>query len=131
MSIASIIARYSSLPQNDVREWSEDTIEDMESAILFVLALWSGQSIAAFKKLTERLAGTPPSPSLFVCDIDTLSAEIRKQFGSLQGVGETFWIRNGQVVASMRDYTSVDWSASVDRNNETLRTPPPGGSTAH
>ncbi|MDP3277212.1 MAG: hypothetical protein Q8Q09_18630 [Deltaproteobacteria bacterium] len=123
MSLAAIIARHSSLPPNEVREWASGSMEDIESAILFVLATWSGQSIAAFKKLTERLASTPASPVLLVCDIDNLSVETRRIFGSLRGAGETFWIRDGHVVASLQDYTLDDWVNAVDRNREMLRAP--------
>lgn len=90
VSVAAIIARYSSLPPNEVQEWSADSIEDIESAILFVPTTWSWPSIAAFRKLAERLADTAASPALIVCDIDTMPDETRKLFGSLRGSGETF-----------------------------------------
>jgi hypothetical protein len=123
VSIAAIIARYSLMPPNEVTEWSSGSIEDIGSAILFVLAPWSGQCIAAFKKLTERLANTPVPPVVLVCDIDQLSSETSSLLGGLRGVGETFWILDGKVVAMLRDYTSDEWLASVDRNSALLRAP--------
>ncbi len=121
MSVAAIIARYSLLPQSGVKEWPSGSLEGIESAILFVLAPWSGPSIAAFGKLTSLLANTPAPPPLLVCDIDNLPSETKKLFGKLRGVGETFWIRDGQVVASLCDYTADDCLTSVDRNSELLR----------
>ncbi|MCX5747478.1 MAG: hypothetical protein NT062_33860 [Proteobacteria bacterium] len=118
------IALYSSLPPNEVSEWLSGSIEDIDSAILFVLATWSVPSTIAFVKLTRRLANTPASPALLVCDIDKLSSDADKLFGNLRGVGETFWIRDGQVVASLRDYTSDEWGNVVDRNSEMLHAPP-------
>jgi hypothetical protein len=123
MSVAAIIARYSLLPEGAVKEWPSGSVEDIESAIVFVLALWSGPSIAAFGKLTSLLANTPAPPPILVCDIDNLSSETTRLFGKLRGVGETFWIRDGQVVASLWDYTSDDCLASVERNSEMLRAP--------
>ena len=90
MTIAAIIAKHSSLPPDAVKEWSSSgSMNEIQSAILFVLATWSGQSISAFKRLTERLANTPAAPALLVCDIDDLSSEAIKLFG-LRGMGETF-----------------------------------------
>jgi hypothetical protein len=126
MTVAAVVAQYSSLPPDAVKEWpsSSSSMNEIDSAILFVLAIWSGQSISAFKRLTERLANTPASPTLLVCDIDNLSSDAIRLFGDLRGMGETFWIRKGQVVASLRDYKSDEWRNSVDRNGELLRASP-------
>jgi len=121
MSVTSIILQYSALPPDSVKEWTPGALEDIDSSILFVLATWSGQSLAAFKKLTSRLANEPGGPELLVCDIDKLSPELTRQLGSLRGVGETFWISKGRVVARTIDYEHDDWSDSIDKNNNILR----------
>lgn len=121
MTVAAIIARYSSLSPNSVRAWRSDSIEDIESAILFVLATWSGPSVAAFLLLTKQLASRAASPLLLVCDIDELSDQMRRALGELRGVGETFWIEDGQVVASLREYTSEEWIRAVDEHCALLR----------
>jgi len=120
MRVMDDLAQYSSLPPGDVHEWTTSVIEDLDSSILFVHAPWSGPSYVAFTKLTARLASAPGSPRLFVRDIDTLSADTKRTFGVLRGVGETFWIRDGHVVASLRDYAGDGWTESFDINNGLL-----------
>ncbi|MFO0695707.1 MAG: hypothetical protein U0230_19250 [Polyangiales bacterium] len=121
MSVASIVERYSALPPDRVRVWTSGAVGDADRSIVFVLAPWSGQAIAAFQKLTELLARAAESPPLFVCDIDALSAEVRSLFGELRGNGETFWIRDGRIVAALRDFTTDEVTDSVAGNGELLR----------
>ena len=120
MSVAAAILRYSALPPDVVREWVPGALEEIDCSILFVLATWSGQSLAAFGKLTARLASESDIPKVLVCDIDRLSPEITLQLGNLRGVGETFWINKGRIVGTVTDYEKNDWSDAVGKNNSLL-----------
>jgi hypothetical protein len=70
------------------------------NGIVFVVAYWSGPSLASLTMLRGVLNayGERPPP-LFVVDADELSPEAWKALGATPaGAGETFWIQGGQVV---------------------------------
>ncbi len=114
------IAHYSVLPSHAFREW-RGTVEDIDAAILFFLATWSGPCLFALLRLTTHLASdTRTRPHVLVFDIDGLSPHLRRECGPLQGVGETFWIRNGVVVARLANYDREDWSRTIDENCKLL-----------
>lgn len=120
MSVAATIERYSALPSGSVRQWTPGNLHQVEAAILFVMATWSGQSIAAFKKLTTHLVRAERRPKLLVCDIDDLSPDARSSLDNPRGIGETFWILRGRVIATMANYAKGDWSDAIDANNRLL-----------
>jgi uncharacterized protein (TIGR02996 family) len=80
-------------------ETDDSVIRNIGCGILFVDAAWSGSSRAAFSRLCDTLRETDPNAllELVVADIDGLrpSTEFRRVN---RGAGETFWIRDGQVV---------------------------------
>ncbi|MCU0674426.1 MAG: hypothetical protein MUE69_16745 [Myxococcota bacterium] len=115
MNVTEIIHRYASLDPRSIDQTRVESLLDIGSSILFVLAVWSGPSIAAFKRLTEHLAILSTRPRLLVCDIDELPDEMRISLGHLHGVGETFWVHDGNILASLTDYKRDDWSEIVSR----------------
>ncbi|MBK8254398.1 MAG: hypothetical protein IPK82_17230 [Polyangiaceae bacterium] len=110
--LSEVIRRYSALPAGAIKEVCPTSFSDLPSGFLFVLATWSGQSIAAFRKLTERLAGAPQHPNLMVCDMDALPAHMKAelvgnsigQMGApLHGMGDAFFILHSKVVSRAPD----------------------------
>jgi hypothetical protein len=120
VNVTEIIHRYSSLDPRIIVQTRVESLHDIGSSILFVLAVWSGESIAAFKTLTEHLATRSTRPRLLVYDIDELSDEMRISLGHLHGVGETFWVHDETILASLTDYERDDWSEIVSRSCEFL-----------
>lgn len=120
MNVTEIIHRYSSLDPRIIVQTRVESLHDIGSSILFVLAVWSGPSIAAFKRLTEHWATLPSRPRLLVYDIDELPDELRRSLGPLRGVGETFWVHDGTILAALADYKRDDWSEIVSRNCDRL-----------
>lgn len=59
------------------------------------------------------MATLPSRPRLLVYDIDELPDELRRSLGPLRGVGETFWVHDGTILASLTDYKRDDWSEIV------------------
>lgn len=77
-------------------------IATIELGVLFVMAFWSGYSRKAFAELKRVLAEHDPNGKLelVVVDIGGCSdVELTPEFHStIQGYGETAWIKNGKVV---------------------------------
>ena len=78
-------------------------VSEIELGILFVMAFWSGPAMQSFSQLLDTVARLDPGKRLrlVVVDTDTVS-ELQKVppfQGRLHGAGETFWIRDGQIVA--------------------------------
>jgi hypothetical protein len=69
-------------------------------SIVFVYAAWSAQSIIALRKLTAILADDPFAPSFAIVDTDD-EAAVSTLEPVPSGNGETFWVRDGKIVASV------------------------------
>jgi hypothetical protein len=104
--------KYSQPNRQWVPIYSPETFSvcDVAGGILFLMAFWSGPARVSFQVLNEaldrcRVGGL----SLFVVDVDTLTAEFcRSQLPPtpvLGGWGETYWILNGKVIYSLAGYT--------------------------
>lgn len=103
-----------------VRDLSACDIEDIDACILIVVATWSGQSVAALRMLSHELLRLRQRPPLVVCDADHLSPEDVANSGALSGYGETFWIKNGRVTASLLRYDSRGWRDIVAHHTEKM-----------
>ncbi|MDX1951095.1 MAG: hypothetical protein SFY81_02860 [Verrucomicrobiota bacterium] len=97
--------------------------KNMERGVLFIFATWSGSSVVSFKLLCDALmsAGERTSFPLYVVDIDEINSESFKQnwSHSLNGNGETMWIKGGTLVAFDIGYT--DKRDRVLQNSDMLR----------
>jgi hypothetical protein len=85
-----------------------------------VLIVWATWSLPA-KRALEALAASLSSHadfeeiSLWVADNDEeKTQQFMDSVGQTPcGTGETFWIRNGQIVARLSNYTALNWSLLI------------------
>lgn len=93
-----------------------------EPSIVFVNADWSVQSVMARRALFEMLADDPRAPPVVIVDADDEPAvDVLRKTGTaiMGGNGETFWVKDGAIVASL--YTiRPDDRAVVQENNARL-----------
>ena len=81
-------------------------ISELKSAIVFVVASWSGQSKAGLYAIAKAISSC--EPELILIDNDNVDHDwIRPLFFDcpanhwpLHGYGEALWVRDGQVVAT-------------------------------
>lgn len=109
MDIRSTLEKHSVLPLDRFR--IVQTFEDLQllsirRGIVFIFATWSGPAYVAFKRFTRVTASIDTSLiELFILDIDCLTNAIINQYLknarlTTAGCGETFWVRDGKIVAS-------------------------------
>ena len=108
--IGPMVRKYSLLPADRVRliqDIADFQLAGVRLGIVIIFAAWSGQAVLALQKLTRFLIGRDQSIDLFVVDIESMTTQEMKQwFGrEFYGHGETQWIRDGKVVASLEAYT--------------------------
>lgn len=89
------------------KTWLNDhaiNVSSQASAIFFMFANWSATSVQLVNLITSL--DTFPTISLFVYDIDDDEfpefADANKLYTN--GWGETFWVKNGVIVASLNKY---------------------------
>ncbi|WP_343692807.1 hypothetical protein [Chitinophaga sp.] len=78
------------------------------AAIVFIYADWSAPARAAGKTLIQSLTDFP-SIQLFILDNDesaTLNFMIENDMLS-HGWGETFWLKNGRIISSIKRYDTL------------------------
>lgn len=115
MTNTEMIARYCSLQSNRVSEWAGTEIRELDDGVLFVYASWSGDSLAALRKLSKSIQET--SLRLHVVDIDTLSLSLTSLLKPLNGRGETFWVKDGEIIGQVRDFRGDQWQSVVGNLN--------------
>jgi hypothetical protein len=89
--------------------------------VLFVFAAWSGDAIRSFRLLCDGVAMMPEAKfSLLVVDADGFDFDaFKRALGELpQGKGETYWIRNGQVIHRDHGYTDETKEVLQERIRE-------------
>ena len=103
----SVLIKYSVLPGSRIRfvpKADETVVQEITCGVLFVMAFWSGQSIQAFRRISAVLKELDPQGRLefVVVDTDGCPAlyDHAKFIGRMSGVGETAWIKNGQIVTT-------------------------------
>lgn len=86
-------------------------------SILFVLARWSGASQLSFRALNDVLHTIHGSSNLriWISDIDNESTQrFMEKMGDVPtGSGETYWIKDGQVIGKLNSCRDVD-KASIE-----------------
>ncbi len=82
---------------------SPSIVSEIELGVLFVMAFWSGPAMQSFRQLLDTVARLDPEKQLRIVVVDTdRISELQKEppfQGQLHGAGETFWVRDGQIVA--------------------------------
>ena len=71
------------------------------------------------RQLTTILAADPLGPPLVIVDTDD-EAAVSQLEPVPSGAGETFWVRDGKIVASIMRYDALG-EAAVKKNNALLR----------
>jgi hypothetical protein len=115
------LAHYSRLPRDRVAVTSRPL--DLETpSIVFVYAAWSVQSVLALRQLTSILAAEWFAPPLVIVDTDD-EAAVSMLEPVPSGNGETFWVRDHRVVASVLRFDELRERAVavVEKNNALLR----------
>ena len=83
-------------------------LEAIGTAVLFVLARWAIASLVSFRALNRALQDAVGSGQLrlHVADTDDQHTEefIIRNGDVPSGGGETYWIKNGRIVAKMANY---------------------------
>ena len=79
---------------------------DVRRGIVIIFAAWSGQAVLGLQRLTRLLSTRAESLDIVVIDIESMTTqEMNQWFGrDFHGKGETFWIRDGQIVAFLEAY---------------------------
>ena len=116
--IEDALRQESRLPRDRVSVTSRP-LEVRTPSIVFVLAVWSAQSMNALHHLTTILAADSFAPPFVIVDGDDEAAVSTIEPGA-SGAGETFWVRDGKVVATINRYDELREDA-VAKNNALLR----------
>lgn len=109
-SFTLTVTERSTLPRERIRivQYFEDLrLMEIRRGIIYFFAVWSGPSHMIFRRITDLMGSIDSSLELVVVDIDSVPVDflIAKLGGaSPTGAGETLWIRDGTVVASVRAY---------------------------
>ena len=82
---------------------STTKLADLNCAIVFVNAFWSGPSLAALRDLADIIYELDPigTLSLIVCDTDCVPSLADTEWGlhTTGGIGEMAWVCGGAIVA--------------------------------
>ena len=110
MNLNESLAHHGSLEKGDfeIVEGSQLQIKEIRQGVLFVYAKWSAFSISCWQGLGSYYVQKKPSVPLFVVDADNLtpkkSVELFDEM--VEGNGETFAIRDGEIVLRHSKYGS-------------------------
>ena len=92
-----------------------------ERAVIFVYASWSAPAVLGFKHLCAVLSALPPV-LLVVVDADGQGAQDLWRLSggaAFAGAGETFWVREGKIVAELRN-TCTNPTRELELNTRKL-----------
>ena len=107
--IGPMVRKYSVVPFERVQliqDIADFQLSLVHQGIAIIFAAGNGQAVMALQRLTRFLAARDPSIDFIVIDIESMTTqEMNQWFGrELYGKGETFWIREGQIVAFLEAY---------------------------
>jgi hypothetical protein len=108
--IGPMVRKYSVVPFERVQliqDIADFQLSLVHQGIAIIFAAGNGQAVMALQRLTRFLAARDPSIDFIVIDIESMTTqEMKQRFGrEFHGHGETQWIRDGKVVASLDAYT--------------------------
>jgi hypothetical protein len=125
--ITPTVMQSSALPPERVRiirRFEDLPLARIRRGIVYVLAAWSAPSIMHFGRITRALARSDrPNLEFYVLDIDCVPHDFMTATfqHSAAGAGETMWVRDGVVVASVLTYPRGDVEAEfLKRTKESL-----------
>jgi hypothetical protein len=110
--IIPMVRKYSAIPLDRLQIICNPVdlhLERIRRGVLFIFAAWSGQAVMAWQRLTRLLGSRDFEPlDLIVMDIECMTTQEMTQIlgRTLHGQGETFWIRDGKLVASLEMHKS-------------------------
>src|SRR5580704_1623046 len=100
------------------------SISEIKKGVLFVWAIWSVPAKQGLQAVATALSSSPTFGEilLYLADNDAGSTEqFMTSIGQTpSGMGETFWISNGEIVASLKGYSAKDLDVLVRHNRELL-----------
>jgi hypothetical protein len=112
--ITPTVTQYSALPHERVRivkRFEELPVTEIRRGVVYLLAAWSGPSVMFFRRITELIGCLESMLEFFVVDIDCVPADFFSTTFARHaptGAGETLWVRDGVVVASVGTYAPAD-----------------------
>ncbi len=98
---------FSSYPNTVIDDYSIDP-SCIARGVIFLYAAWS-PTIVQLRCLITSLEGTYNFP-LYIFDIDVANSNGFLEHHGMcsDGWGETYWVKDGKSVATMKKYTSID-----------------------
>lgn len=127
----SMEKQFSGVPQESFSVLGETTqfsIRSLPLAIVFIHARWSASSIRAIRALARALAELDlRNLSLVVIDTDGVDERFFKELqvdpsrSPINGHGETFWIRDGRIIARLEKYDASDLPTIREKTLALLR----------
>lgn len=109
VDIRPMVEKYSVLPTDRLRlvnQFADLRLSEMRRAIVFVYAVWSGPAVLALKRFTQVMSEMPTDAlDLVILHNDCLNDDSMTQLFETAGFpaggnGETFWIKDGVIIAS-------------------------------
>jgi hypothetical protein len=107
--VGPMVRKYSAVPFERIRlikDIAGFQLSEIRRGIVIIFAAGSGQAVLALQRLTRFLATRDESINFIVVDIESMTTqEMKQSFGrEFHGHGETLWIRDGKVIASIEVY---------------------------
>jgi hypothetical protein len=100
------------------------SVSEIKTGVLFVWATWSVPAKLALEALCEALSSSAGFEKIFLYiadnDADTTEQFMASTRQTPAGLGETFWISNGKILARLGDYTSKQRDVLVQYNRKLL-----------
>src|SRR5271165_6094972 len=100
----------------------EIDVSQLQDAILFVMAKWSGASQLSFRALNTVLAEMPSTAAwrLHIADTDKVPTQkFMERAGDIpSGYGETYWLKVGYIVVKLIAFKGVPASTMRDLTNQ-------------
>jgi hypothetical protein len=118
--------RYSALPLERVHlvsRFEDFRLSQIRRGIVYLFAVWSVPSVLHFRSITEALSRIDWSDlEFYVVDIDCVPEDFMRATFQCRaaGAGETLWVRDGVVVASILTYSHAEVKAEVMRRTREL-----------
>lgn len=125
--ITVTVTQYCAVPLERVRivrRFEDLPLARIRRGVVYLLAAWSGPSVMHFRVITEALSRIDSSGlEFYVVDIDCVPKDFMLasfQRSAPAGAGETVWVRDGAVVASVLTYSRAGVEAEFMRHTREL-----------
>jgi hypothetical protein len=125
--ITPTVTHYCAVPQERVHivsRFEDLPLTQIRRGIVYLIAAWSAPSVMHFNLVTKALSRIDWSGlEFYVVDIDCVPDDFMQatfQRRAPAGAGETVWVRDGVVVASVLTYSRVEVEAEFMRHTREL-----------